>query len=821
LKQSKDDYQRAKAIANAALDRTGRAREAFVEQACAGRPALAEEVRWLIEAAEDDTADDSPERFQAATREVLSEVSLQAPLPRDYRLQQRLGAGGTGVVYLAERADGDLRQRVAFKLLQLTEQPDEALKQRFATERRILSTLNHPCIAHLIDGGLTTEGRPFMATEYVDGLPIDRWCDEHSASLEQRLELFEKVCSAVDYAHRHMVIHRDIKPANILVTAEGEPKLLDFGIARLLKAGDGGERGTAACAEAMTLAHASPEQVEGRGLSTATDVYSLGTVLYQLMTGVRPFDHVDKAGELPAAIRAGRFPPPRQLGGVCAVGAIPRDIEAIVLRAMALRPEQRYGSVRELSDDIRRFVEHRPVLARGGGLVYRFRRLAWRQRWAMAAVIALGLLLAVFLVDRENQLRRIAWERDRAEAVTAFMDSMFAGADSLPSRGNEVTVREILDLGRNRLNDGDSGSPAGTGSIHLALGRAYNALGLGGQALPLLQQAQQMLTPRIPPGEQALVQSEIAAALDSAGRATEAIEADRRAIELFEASPQARHEDVLRARIRKLRNHANVLDQPLDDTVAGLIAIITALESDPGASGELLLEARAALVAAYVVQGEAEPAMRVAAAARSLAERLYDDNDPRRLRGRYVFATAQTLVDPEAAIDTYEALIRDHERLIGPSQRLANTIGNFGVALSRAGRDEASLAAFDRAAQMIERVAGRDHYLYRLSVANLAALYLRRSQPERAEALVREVLAGLEQRAERFGGVETVYRASALDILGGALTLQGRLGEAAETYRSALELVRGGERVERPELAAALADKLSEVERQLAEDGIE
>jgi len=800
-------YHQAKTIATAALDLRSDERVAWIDASCGTDRALRKEVLWLIEAAEDSTVDQVPEQFQAVAQRALKQVSLEVPLPRNYRLIQRLNEGGMGVVYLAERNDGDIKQRVAFKLLQLTETPDEVLARRFATERQILSRLNHPNIAHLIDGGLTAEGRPFLATEYVEGGQIDAWCAQNQCSTELRLKLFLKVCNAVDYAHRHMVIHRDIKPSNILVTPEGEPKLLDFGIAHLLDEKDRLDLADEAPSQALTLAYASPEQIQGEGLSAATDVYSLGVLLYKLLTDTLPFDHIQNAQSLPAAILAGEITPP---------AGISADLKAIVMKALSVDAEQRYVSVKDLADDLQRFLEHRPVRARSNHPVYRSRRFAWRHRWALAVVTGLAMLLVTFFIDREAQLQRIAWERDRAEAVTEFMNELFAGADSLPSRGNEVTVREILDLGTAQLTSADDLNPAMLGSINLAIGRAYNALGLGEQALPLLEEAQAALAPSSRLSEKARIQAEIGAALDSGGRAVEAIDADQRAIEMLESAPDDYSDEILRLRIRKLRNHANVLDVPLAQIIEELNGIVDHLGARPDQSLELMFEAQSALVGAYVFQGEAQQALQTAVSARSLADELYQPGDPRRLRGRFAYATALMLSDPEGAVEMYAALIQDHERLIGPSQRLANTIGNYGVALSRLGRNQESMEAFAEAARMIETVVGRDHYLYRLSMSNLAALHLRQDDPVQAEVLIRDILADQQRRIEQFGGVEAVYRASALDILGSALTLQGRLEEAAEIYTEALRLLESEGTGSWPSLESALAAKLAEVEREIA-----
>ncbi|MEE4330531.1 MAG: tetratricopeptide repeat protein, partial [Wenzhouxiangella sp.] len=327
-------------------------------------------------------------------------------------------------------------------------------------------------------------------------------------------------------------------------------------------------------------------------------------------------------------------------------------------------------------------------------------------------------------------------------------------------------------------------------------------------------EAQSALDPAITISEQAQIQAQIGAALDSAGRAVEAIAADQLALDLYGRAGDQFSQESLRVRIRKLRNHANVLDIPLEQTIEELSQIIETLQGLPEARGELLFEAQAARVGAYVFQRQAARALEAAIEARELAETLYRQSDPRRLRGRYVHATALMLSDPEAAVAMYESLIDDHRRLIGPSQRLANTIGNLGVALSRIGRNADSMEAFNEAAAMIEQIAGRDHYLYRLSMANLAALHLRESEPEQAESMVREILAEQEQRVERFEGVEAVYRATALDILASALTLQGRLAEAEDYYAQALDLLEDKTDASWPNLEPAIAAKLSEVRRE-------
>ena len=779
-------YQAAKALAEEALTLDSAQRAEWLRARCGDDQELATEAAWLIEAAEDASADDVPERFQAAARTALRQESLEVPMPRNYRLLERLDAGSSGVVYRAERVDGPVTQVVALKLLAPAASDADGLAVRFANERRALARLSHPNIAHLIDGGVTAQGRPFLATEYVDGAAIDHWCQSSGATLEQRIELMIKVCMTVDYAHRHMVIHRDLKPSNILVTTDGEPKLLDFGVAQLL---DGeSEDSDAPLAACMTPAYASPEQAAGRSLTIASDIYSLGVVLHELLTGRRPFDHIEDPRARLQALKRESAPGIRSVPALAGL-SVSADLAAIVDRALAPDPDRRYASARELARDLERLLQRRPVSARGAGRLYRMERFVARNRLGTLLALVAATLLGMFLIDRERQIERIAWERDRAEAVTEFMNEIFSGADSLPSRGNAVTVRELLDMGSSRLAASEEFNPAVLGSIHLTLGRAYNALGLGEQALPLLGEAQRYLSAQVEPLERARIQADLATALDAAGRAEEAIAADLRAIQLLADAGIRAGDEVTTLQVRVLRNQANLMEVPLVETIEQLEQIEQSLSQRAEPPAELLFETRAALVAAYVFVEQADQALNMATQAEALAAELYGQDDPRLLRGRHVLATALTLSDPVAASERFEALINDHKRLIGPSQRLANSLGNHGVALARAGRDAEAIEAFAQAAEMIEQVAGRGHYLYRLSVSNQAALHLRLAQARQAEQLIRDLLA-IDQ-TEPSSMIEARYRASALDILGSALALQGRLIEAAAVYREALEVLEG------------------------------
>jgi serine/threonine-protein kinase len=437
-----DRYAEAKRIALAAAELPEAEREAFVVETCGDDEPLLREVRWMLAAI--DSTHTAPLPVLPVASLDLTGHDAQAATPRQYRLIRHLGEGGMGMVYLAERCDGDFTQQVALKLLTAAAEGSPILNERFGQERRLLARLEHPGIARLLDGGALADGKPFLAMEFVDGERIDMWCDRQGLDLTQRIALFLKVCAAVEFAHRNLIIHRDIKPANILVTADGTPKLLDFGIARMLGDELDPQR-TATAAQAMTLAYASPEQIERLPLTTAADVYSLGVVLYQLVAGRRPYQHLVTPHLLSNAIVSGDVVPPsraarqaREEAGLppSRARAVPRDLDAIVLKALRRKVDDRYASVTELAADLQRFLEYRPVQARRGRHWYRARRFVQRNRWAlaaagavMAAVLA-GLAASLVALQHARSARQLAEQRQQQlERVVKFQQSMLDSVD--------------------------------------------------------------------------------------------------------------------------------------------------------------------------------------------------------------------------------------------------------------------------------------------------------------------------------------------------------------------------------------------------------
>jgi serine/threonine-protein kinase len=378
-----------------------------------------------------------------------------------YEVRSALGRGGTAVVYLAERVDGEFEQQVALKLVPTGREADAA-RALLRRERQILASLRHPGIARLLDGGTTDGGLLWFAMEPIFGERIDRWCA--GRPLAERLRLFVEVCRAVEFAHARLLVHRDLKPANILVTAAGEPRLLDFGIAALLERADSASSTPAA----LTPGFASPEQVRGAAPATASDIWQLGRLLEAM------------CADAPALLRTNA------------------DLHAIVARARHELPAQRYATVHELIDDVERLLDARPVLARGGGPAYRAARFVSRHRVvsALAAIAALLLvtMAAVFTVRLARERDAAHAEAARAEAATQFMIDLVRVSDPSVSRGSALTARELLAHGTARLRNGELASdPAVRARLLQAIGQSYLALGDAALADPLLAEAAAIL----------------------------------------------------------------------------------------------------------------------------------------------------------------------------------------------------------------------------------------------------------------------------------------------------------------------------------------
>lgn len=466
---SAESRRRARELFESVVELTGTAREEHLVEACGDDTALRDAVERLL-------------RADAAAGDFLEQpLARMPPLgPWDppervgaYRLLERIGEGGMGVVHRALRDDGAFHREVAVKLLAhgpLSEQT----RRRLRAERQSLASLDHPAIAQIFDGGTTEDGMPYMVMELIDGEPIDRHCERLGLSTRRRIELFREVCAAVQCSHRNLIVHCDLKPSNILVTPEGQPKLLDFGIAKLLDEEVTGAvdfpvatpphgRSATVGPRPLTPEYASPEQLRGDPLSTVSDVYSLGVLLHKVLTGDPPDP---ESQTLP-----------------------PGDLGAIVQKAMEPRAEERYGSVEQLSDDLGRHLDGFPVLARRGGFRYRAWKFLGRHRLPVAASVVGVVALGLFALSMTVLAGRLADERTKLEEVVGFFRQFFERAGPLVDQGRHVTLREAVDQNAAWIEQGLEGRPEVKVEIATVLGDIYRELGRPEEALRWSQQA--------------------------------------------------------------------------------------------------------------------------------------------------------------------------------------------------------------------------------------------------------------------------------------------------------------------------------------------
>jgi non-specific serine/threonine protein kinase/serine/threonine-protein kinase len=499
-------WQQVKVSLDEALGLEPSARRAFLEQIGRDDPELHDELVSLINAA--DRAGDNFLDGSAAAGMVGREMSLPSRVGRrigPYRLDQLIGSGGMGEVYRAVRVDGDFTMQVAIKLIPAGRDTRFVIA-RFKAERQILAGLEHPNIARLLDGGSTEDGMPYLVMELVEGLPIQQYCDQRQLDLAARLRLFLQVCGAVQYAHQRLVIHRDLKPNNILVGADGVPKLLDFGIAKIFALDDTRPvaQETLTVLRQLTPDYASPEQVHGQPITTVSDVYSLGVILYELLTGARPRNGREDGGEAATqgeAVRPSRavrrrtgesaggaapgghsvpFPPWRQLRG---------DLDNIVLMALRTDPARRYASVEQLAEDIRRYLASKPVIARADTWAYRATKFLRRHAVGAtaAAAIFVAILAALVVVEHQSRIARAARLRaeqrfnDVRQLAHALIFELHDAIQDLP--GGTAARRQLVRTALHYL-DSLAQESSDEPSLQLELAEAYSRLGdIQGRAL--------------------------------------------------------------------------------------------------------------------------------------------------------------------------------------------------------------------------------------------------------------------------------------------------------------------------------------------------
>ncbi|MEM7414750.1 MAG: serine/threonine-protein kinase [Gemmatimonadota bacterium] len=468
---------------------------AFLERACEGDDTLRAHVTRLLEA---DTAPNAlVDGDVVELADPLLEREARAPEPEltagsrvgRFEVLDLLGRGGMGTVYRAARADGAYEQEVALKVVR-SGRIEEGARRRFVRERDILARLVHPSIATLLDGGVDDAGRPFLAMELVDGLPITEYAETRGLDVRARVALAVQVAEGVDHAHRNLVVHRDLKPSNILVTRDGSVKLLDFGIARLLAEDADGDAHTRTGHLLLTPAYAAPEQIRGAAVTTAVDVFAIGAVLYELLAGRRPHGDVGGSWSEVQRVLDTEPPPPSRVDGLDRAlrRAFEGDLDTIVLKAMQKDPERRYGSARALAEDLERYLRGLAVEARPDSWGYRFSKLVRRNVAASAATIALLGALALGVGGTAWQARAAQLEAERKDAVADFMTSVFRGADPEATPGEPVTALELLESALVRVDALEAGAEVRV-DLLVTLGDLFGTLGHYERAEPVLRQA--------------------------------------------------------------------------------------------------------------------------------------------------------------------------------------------------------------------------------------------------------------------------------------------------------------------------------------------
>jgi serine/threonine-protein kinase len=775
-------------------------------------PVLVEEARLLLAA-----------DARAGVMDVLGPrlASVASVLQDDrpgrigaYHVVSELGRGGMGVVYLADRADGEFQQRVAIKLIG-TSDADDPLHQRFLAERQILAGLIHPNIARLLDGGLTADGRPYLVMEYVEGLPITTYCDQQRLDLRGRLRLFGDVCAAVQHAHQNLVIHRDLKPSNILVSSDGRVHLLDFGIAKLIDPTASASPAPVTRVESrmMTPEYASPEQVRGESLGTTSDIYSLGVLLYELLCGCAPYQLTTRSplevatavceqDPLPPSVRATqgyRLEQGREEAEAAAssrgtsADRLPRllegDLDGIVLMAMRKEPARRYASADMLRQDIDRHLAGLPVLAHRGSRRYRVGKFLRRHR---AEAIAATLVLAALVTGLSAavvQGRRASRERDRAEqalaestGVTNFLLELFQTGDPGETPPARLTALDLLQRGAQRADE-LSGQPLVRARLLDVVGQMSLHLGRLDEAQRRLEQA--VALRRAAPGN---TPADLAGSLIHLARVHRTRNEYERAralvneaLDLRRQALPADHPDTAEALYElgwltfgteqeRLYRQALTLLAERPSTAARRVTLLQALSTNLRRQGRL----------AEAIAADKD--------ALSVAERSFGPDH--HTTGYAMIHLADHVADIEqdhaAAERLYRRGLEVMTRHFGDdSTRLLHGLNSLARLLGSRGDDEAEIH-YRRALGISQSATGPEHPRVADQLAKLAGELARQGRLSEAETLVRQ---SLDLSIRTLGPRHQLVTTSRMPLLAEILDRQRRHREADETYRLAFEQV--------------------------------
>jgi len=723
-------------------------------------PDILQQVQKMLAALDNEPGFLEPSARQSLDSNIPEYSSLIAGAKVGaFTVERLVGRGGMGEVYLAHRSDADFAQKVALKLIR----PEAAGRlSHFENERRILAGLEHPGIARLIDGGLTPDGRPYMAMEFVEGKDLIAYAKENALSLDKRLQLFQQICEAVDFAHRNLVVHRDLKPANILVDSDGRARLLDFGIAKLADDGDG------AMTQAMlTPEYAAPEQLEGGAITTATDVFALGVVLYELLVGARPWSLSGSA--LPASIKR-RFDAEPALpsnavnaSSVIKSRSLQGDLDAIVMKALRPEPDKRYQSAAELWNDIKRHLRREPVLARGDTRGYRFRRFVSRHKIGVAAAAAVVVAISAGIGGVLWQAHKTALERDqvlaeirRTDAVKNYLLFMFRTAGE--NQGEEpTTAKQVLDQSAKNLAEQYRDQPQTRAEIVEALGALYLYMNDAEGAAPLLRGY--LKSDDVTPAARAQVSGLLAQAELQLGNKAEARRLLDAAQSFWNKNPEQNRKSLVEFRLTQA-----LVEKEESGLPASIRTLQLALLEHDDYYGRNAIETAVLLNSlgiAYQANGDIDKAD----AAFRDSWKVYEKLDSTRSAGALLLMGNWTtvayrkndFVRAEELLLKATTLRRD---LYGPSAGLASMLGNLGKIMLKAKRPGDAMVQLDQALPMSRKYTGEHSILTTYILQSVAEAHIELGELK----LAGESLAQAKNAARTNSGEDQVLYAICLGI---------------------------------------------------------
>ncbi len=821
-------WERVEQLSYEALRYEGSSRDDFLSAQCGDDIELRAEVDSLV--AELETDSGFLAKPLVEIRRLAVEVDLIAPetFAGPYRLVRPLGRGGMGEVFLAQSVE-DEGQTVAVKIIRRGMDSEDVVR-RFRAERRILSELRHPNIAQLYNSGVMEDGRPYYVMEYVDGQPIDVYCDEHRLPVSARLALFLQVCGAVQHAHQNLVVHRDLKPGNILIDEHGAPKLLDFGIAKVLDPDPGSETSrTRTEVRVLTPDYAAPEQLVGGAVTAATDCYGLGVLLHVLLTGRLP-ERVGRDGGADSDATEGDIVRPSRLVVLqdesethaslraTEVRALQRklrgDLDTIVLKALHGEPGHRYPFAQALADDVQRYLQGRPVLARPDTLWYRSRKFLRRNAWATTAAAATVTGLTIFLVQDARRSSALAAERDRAVEVRDFLLEAFGASGADQSTADTLSARQLLDRQASLLEEAYADRPRLRAEMLGVLAEGYQRLGLFDQAEGL---ARRSLEERR--NEYGMLHGEVAAAeralgwiRHEQGAFTDADSILESAVAHWRRLGRGEREGLARA----LNDHGVVVDRlGRAEEAAGLLEEALDIRTElHGTNHRSVAVTASNLAASHYRRGDYEAATRMGERALAVLQATVGPDHQRSFVAQSNLAVVRWVAgDREGAAAEYRDLLSRQQRVLGEAHPVAlRTQQALASFYEGTGRPEDAVVQLEGILAIREQTSGPAHPDVAETLEQLGATLVRAGRPD---AAVENLLRALEIKRAAFGESHEEV-AEVLGIIAEATHTAGRTEESLDWYRASAETFASALGADHPRGAALrlrLASALYALER--------